>query len=111
MSIGFDYDGTITKNPYLFSQLIKSLQLSEHKIYIISGTREALRHELELELIEYDIMLDSNFIILKPEPGDIDAVTEWKYDMIDKLKIRCFFENRAHSAKKINELCTTFLIQ
>jgi hypothetical protein len=111
MKIAFDFDGTITKNPTLFKVLIESLQSSHHDVYLISGTSEEKRAELLSELRDYGISFSSHSIILKPIAGNIHEVTQWKYDVIDKLKIRCFFENRRETAKKINELCTTFLIQ
>jgi hypothetical protein len=110
MNIGFDYDGTITKNPHLFKEIILAFQLSGHEIYIITGTVENLRTKLNAELIEFGIDPESIKIIMKPSAGDLKDVTTWKCGQIDILKIRCFFENKSYTAKKINSLCTTLKI-
>lgn len=111
MKIGFDFDGTITKNPAVFKVLIDALQISHHDVYLISGTVQSERDKVIEELREYDISFSSNNIILKPEVGSLEEVTNWKFEMIDRLKIRCFFENRTETAKKINEICSTMVIQ
>lgn len=109
MRIAFDYDGTITKNPYLFKVFAEALK-EKHELYIISGTNMKLYKELVSELS--DMGLDEKWfrIVLKPKDGDLDDVTEWKKGIIDTYKIRCYFENRQKTADAINEFCTTFKI-
>lgn len=112
MKIGFDFDGTITKNPFLFRILINSLIASGNEIYIISGTAEKDRLILTNELKSFGIInVPNSNIILKYEYGDVADTTNWKFNIIDKYKIRCYFDNRPETIKKLNMLCTTFLIK
>lgn len=107
MNIAFDFDGTITKNPFLFKSLIELL-MPMYDIYIISGTAKKDQNKLLKELLNYNINIDLNNILLKDDYGDINNTTEWKYNIIDKYKIRLYFENRLDTAQKIQELCTVF---
>ena len=112
MIIAFDHDGTITKNPFIFKVLIDSLVKSEHRIYIISGTAKEDRYNLISELESFNISLIPGKIdlILKDTYSDIKETSEWKKEMIDRLKIRCYFENRMETAETIRDLCNVFLV-
>lgn len=112
MNIGFDFDGTITKNPWLFKQLIDMFRSVNgvRSVYIISGTSHADRHKLLNELKAFNITVNPENIITKPESGNISDVTMWKYNLVDELKIRLYIENREETAVKLSELCTIFKI-
>lgn len=114
MRIGFDFDGTITKNPYLFKIFIEALVKDKvNEIYIISGTAELDRTKLLSELSDYGILdlINNDNIILKQEDGNIDDVSNWKFGIIDKYKIRCYFDNRSETLEVVSSLCTTFLVK
>ncbi len=108
MKFGFDFDGTITKNPATFKVLINCLAANEkNKLYLISGTAKSKYEDVCSELLTYDINpLIFTKIILKDQETDIDQTTKWKFQKIDELKIRCFFENREETCKTLSELCT-----
>lgn len=111
MRIGFDFDGTITKAPHVFKLLIESLFSQNHTLFLISGTHVNLKHELISELISYGIEPNMfSEIILKDISGDISDVTKWKYNNIDLLKIRLYFENRDETANKLSNLATILKI-
>ena len=111
MRIGFDFDGTITKNPAAFKVLIESLFAAGHELYLISGSSIQCADAIVKELNEYEINhLHFTHIILKPEESDIATTSLWKYNIIDKNKIRCFYENRRETSAMISELCTVFNI-
>lgn len=110
MKIGFDFDGTITKNPFIFKILVESLQ-KDNDLYIISGTSYADKRMLLSELNSFSI--NENYfkeIILREESStDVMVVSEWKKHIIDKYKIRLYFENRKETAIQINDLCNVCL--
>lgn len=111
MRIAFDYDGTITKNPFLFKEIIEAMYKNGHELYIITGTEQKHRKQLMAELNSFGINKDCiEAIFMKPKKGNVKNVTKWKCKVIDSIKIRCFFENREESAIKINNFCTTFKI-
>lgn len=110
MRFGFDFDGTITKNPIVFKILIESLIKNNYDVYIISGTAESKRKNVVQELNSYGVKLEKVNLILKETESDIYSTTKWKFDHIDKLKIRCYFENRNITANDISELCTVLKV-
>lgn len=110
MKIAFDFDGTITKNPFFFKFLIESLINNGSEIYIISGTCKKDRKKMLKEIKSYNIKIFSENIITKDKPGNLIDVTEWKKKVIDELKIRVYFENREETSKLVSELCTVFKI-
>ncbi len=110
MRIGFDFDGTITKNPFLFKKFIDIFRTAGIEIFIISGTAEVDRPRLLAELESYEIRIPNDCIILPPQYNDVLETSTWKRDQIDKLKIRAYFENRIETISVINDLCTTFRV-
>lgn len=110
IKIAFDFDGTITKNPYLFSNLINALIMANFDVHIISGTAVEDKERMRDELSDYGVGLSSVTLILPDQYMDIKNTSLWKRDQIDKLKIRAYFENRIETISVINDLCTTFRV-
>lgn len=111
MTIGIDFDGTITKNPFLFKHLIELFQKNNDIVYIVSGTAEEHRNQLKQELYKYGIFVPESCIILKPTYGNLNETTQWKVSQVDKLKIRLFIDNNSITLDAIGPYCTTFLIR
>ena len=112
MRIGFDFDGTITKNPFIFKVLIDSLKIN-NELYLISGTSIKDKSKLIQELNTFGLSeMDFTCLVLKEEStSDVNIVSEWKKNKIDTLKIRLYFENREETANKIVDLCNVCLFK
>jgi len=112
MNIGFDFDGTITKNPFIFKVLIESLK-KDNDLFLISGTSEGERNNLIKELISFGIQESSfkNIVLKEESTSNVNEVSLWKKHKIDTLKIRLYFENREETANIVSDLCNVCLFK
>ena len=82
MIFGFDLDDTITEFPELFSTLISGLQVTGHRVLVITDSEDKYRDQLMRRLAELNILADELIITSDKR----SALVKYNVDyMIDDL--------------------------
>jgi len=100
MNIGIDYHDTLTYNPQFFMNILKSW---EGKIYIISGTPESNRKEIEegldkIGLLKYidDILLGFEYNKNDMDFSHFKKMAEHKKRLIEFYSIDVYFDDNPY---------------
>ena len=107
LRIAFDFDGTITRYPHLFKEMIESYVSQDHKVFIVTGTKD--------ERIVIDKLREWGFpsigILVLPEHKEYSDVPKFKREFCIINKIDLMYENNEFTAELIREVCPVFLVR
>ena len=107
LRIAFDFDGTVTRYPHLFKEMVESYVYQHHNVFIVTGTKDESLVRRKLNEWGFPQM----GILVLPEDKEYSDVPKFKKNFCTREKIDLMYENNQYTAEIIREVCPVFLVR